>query len=129
MIWEAICWAKASGYRYYDFGGLRPESARMLRAAEPTERLPGPDQFKTKFGGEVRTYPPAVEMLPSPVVRLGYDMMRRGPWGKRLLDAARKALRGGAMIGAQARGRPTRSDAVSGPASDCCRLDRGDNRL
>ncbi|MHA6618788.1 lipid II:glycine glycyltransferase FemX [Pseudonocardia sp. DLS-67] len=97
IIWEAICWAKANGYRYYDFGGLRPESTRMLQAAAPPAQLPGPDQFKTKFGGEVRTYPPAVEMLTSPVVRLGYDVLRRGPWGKRLLDAARTALRGGAQ--------------------------------
>jgi lipid II:glycine glycyltransferase (peptidoglycan interpeptide bridge formation enzyme) len=100
IIWEAIRWAKANGYRCYDFGGLRPESTRMLQAAAPTEHLPGPDQFKTKFGGEVWTYPPAVEMLPSPVVRLGYDVLRHGPWGKRLVDAARTALRGGV------RGRP-----------------------
>jgi lipid II:glycine glycyltransferase (peptidoglycan interpeptide bridge formation enzyme) len=101
VIWEAICWAKINGYRYYDFGGLRPESTRMLQAAVPPAHLPGPDQFKTKFGGEVWTYPPAVEMLASPVVRLGYDVLRRSPWGKRLLDAARTALRGGAQ------GRPT----------------------
>jgi hypothetical protein len=103
IIWEAISWAKANGYRYYDFGGLRPASVRMLQAAVPTEHLPGPDQFKTKFGGEVRSYPPAVEMIPSPVLRLGYDMLRRGPWGKRLLDAARTTLRGGAMIGERRR--------------------------
>jgi lipid II:glycine glycyltransferase (peptidoglycan interpeptide bridge formation enzyme) len=106
IIWEAICWAKANGYRYYDFGGLRPESMRMLQAAVPNEHLPGPDQFKTKFGGEVRSYPPAVEMLASPVVRLGYDVLRRGPWGKRLLDAARKALRAGAQGRQAVVGRP-----------------------
>jgi lipid II:glycine glycyltransferase (peptidoglycan interpeptide bridge formation enzyme) len=99
MIWEAICWAKTSGYRYYDFGGLRPESVRMLRAAIPVQQLPGPDQFKTKFGGEVWTYPPAVEMLPSPAIRFGYDMLHRGHWGRRLLDMARTALRGGALRG------------------------------
>jgi lipid II:glycine glycyltransferase (peptidoglycan interpeptide bridge formation enzyme) len=130
IIWEAICWAKANGYRYYDFGGLRPESARMLRAAVPAEHLPGPDQFKTKFGGEVRTYPPAVEKIPSPVVRFGYDMLRRGTWGRRLLHAARTALRGGTITRADTDAeRPTRSDAASGAASDCCRLDRGDDRL
>src|SRR5262249_14601474 len=73
MIWEAICWGKANGYRYYDFGGLRPESLRALRAAGPTELgvLAGPDQFKSKFGGEVFIYPPAVELIKSRAVRLG----------------------------------------------------------
>lgn len=96
MIWEAICWGKANGYRYYDFGGLRPESLSALRAAGPTDLgvLAGPDQFKTKFGGEVFSYPPAVELISSRTVRLGYDLLRRGDRGKRLIDSVRELLRG-----------------------------------
>ncbi|MBO0851393.1 MAG: GNAT family N-acetyltransferase [Pseudonocardia sp.] len=97
MIWEAISWGKANGYRWYDFGGLRPESVRALRAAGPggQEGLAGPDQFKTKFGGEVYTYPPAVELIKSRVVRFGYDLARRGEGGRRLLSMIRETLRGG----------------------------------
>jgi len=97
MIWEAISWGKANGYRAFDFGGLRAESVRVLRAASPIdqERLAGPDLFKTKFGGEVWTYPPAVELIPSRTIRAGYDVLRRSDGGQRLLTACREALRRG----------------------------------
>lgn len=97
MIWEAISWGKANGYRWYDFGGLRPESVKALRAVGSggQEGLAGPDQFKTKFGGEVYTYPPAVELIRSRAVRLGYDLARRGEGGRRLLTMVRETLRGG----------------------------------
>ncbi|WP_028925427.1 lipid II:glycine glycyltransferase FemX [Pseudonocardia acaciae] len=97
MIWEAISWGKANGYRWYDFGGLRPESVGALRAAGPSDPdgLAGPDQFKTKFGGEVHTYPPAVELIKSRTIRLGYDLARRGEGGRRLLSMVRETLRGG----------------------------------
>ncbi|HEY2207425.1 MAG TPA: GNAT family N-acetyltransferase [Pseudonocardia sp.] len=97
MIWEAICWGKASGYRAFDFGGLRPESVRVLRGGGTVhpEDLAGPDMFKTKFGGEVWTYPPAVELIHARTVRTGYDLLRRGDGGQRLLTAVRESLRGG----------------------------------
>jgi lipid II:glycine glycyltransferase (peptidoglycan interpeptide bridge formation enzyme) len=94
MIWEAICWGRSAGYRAFDFGGLRPESVRILRGGGDGE-LPGPDQFKTKFGGEVWTYPPAVELIPSAVLRAGYDLLRRGDGGRRLIGFARESLRRG----------------------------------
>jgi len=97
MIWEAISWGKANGYRAYDFGGLRAESVRSLRAPGPVDQasLAGPDLFKTKFGGEVWTYPPAVELIPSRTIRAGYDLLRRGDGGQKVLTAVREALRGG----------------------------------
>jgi lipid II:glycine glycyltransferase (peptidoglycan interpeptide bridge formation enzyme) len=98
MIWEAICWGKANGYRAYDFGGLRPESVEVLRGSPgPVDQdsLVGPDLFKTKFGGEVSVYPPAVELIPSRIVRTGYDVLRRGEGGQKLLTFVRETLRGG----------------------------------
>jgi lipid II:glycine glycyltransferase (peptidoglycan interpeptide bridge formation enzyme) len=97
MIWEAISWGKANGYHAYDFGGLRPESVEALRSAGPVDQdsLPGPDLFKTKFGGDVWTYPPAVELIPSRIIRTGYDVLRRGDGGQKVITAVREALRGG----------------------------------
>jgi lipid II:glycine glycyltransferase (peptidoglycan interpeptide bridge formation enzyme) len=97
MIWEAIYWGKANGYRAFDFGGLHPESVAVLRAPGMVnlDSLAGPDLFKTKFGGDVWTYPPAVELIPNRILRTGYDALRRGNGGRRVLIAIREALRGG----------------------------------
>lgn len=97
MIWEAIYWGKANGYRAFDFGGLHPESVAALRAPGVVnlDSLAGPDLFKTKFGGDVWTYPPAVELIPNRILRTGYDALRRGDGGRRVLIAIREALRGG----------------------------------
>jgi len=97
MIWEAICWGKANGYRAFDFGGLHAESVAALRApgVVDLDSLAGPDLFKTKFGGDVWTYPPAVELIPNRILRTGYDVLRRGNGGRRVLIAIREALRGG----------------------------------
>jgi lipid II:glycine glycyltransferase (peptidoglycan interpeptide bridge formation enzyme) len=97
MIWEAICWGKANGYRAFDFGGLRPESVAALRSAGPVdqEALAGPDMFKAKFGGEAWVYPPAVELISSRVVRAGYDLLRHNDGGQKVIAKVREMLRGG----------------------------------
>lgn len=50
MQWEAIKFAKAQGYRYYDFGGVNPvdKTDREYRA-----RWEGISRFKYGFGGEI----------------------------------------------------------------------------
>ncbi|HTF48600.1 MAG TPA: GNAT family N-acetyltransferase, partial [Pseudonocardia sp.] len=73
------------------------ESVAALRApgVVDLDSLAGPDLFKTKFGGDVWTYPPAVELIPNRILRTGYDVLRRGNGGRRVLIAIREALRGG----------------------------------
>jgi lipid II:glycine glycyltransferase (peptidoglycan interpeptide bridge formation enzyme) len=97
MIWEAISWGKANGYRAFDFGGLRPESVAALRqtGSAAQDDLAGPDMFKTKFGGEVWVYPPAVELISSRVVRAGYDLLRNNEGGQKVITKVREVLRGG----------------------------------
>ena len=97
MIWEAISWGKAQGYHAFDFGGLHAESVRALRAPGPveTDALAGQDLFKVKFGGDVLTYPPALELIPSRVLRGGYDVLRSGDGGQKLVVKVREVLRGG----------------------------------
>ena len=97
MIWEAISWGKAHGYHAFDFGGLHAESVRALRASGPVDQdaLAGQDLFKLKFGGDVLTYPPALELIHSRVLRGGYDVLRGNEGGQKLVVKLREALRGG----------------------------------
>jgi hypothetical protein len=98
LIWYALRWAKEHGYHAFDFGGVRPQTARALSGAEGSVRqdqIADPDVFKTKFGGRLCVYPPAVELINSRVVRVGYDLLRGSERGTRVLGALRAALRGG----------------------------------
>ena len=59
LHWAAIQWAKAHGYRYYDFEGIDPAAAELALRGVP---LPEPmrqsvARFKLGFGGEVRLLP------------------------------------------------------------------------
>lgn len=95
--WESIKWAKANGHRWFDFGGLRPASVGVLTSgsAVDVEELAGPDRYKVRFGGSAYHYPPAVELVPSLVVRGAYDLVRGSTRGRRLLDTAKLRVRGG----------------------------------
>ncbi len=58
-------------------------------------RLAGPDFFKASFGGQPFSYPPPVELISSPLVRVGYDLARRSSAGSRLVEAVKRVLRAG----------------------------------
>lgn len=97
VVWEALRWAKSRGFRWFDFGGLSPAALSVLLDGEGERKdLPGPDEFKVRWGGTPFRYPAPVELLPSLVVRAGYDLARRGLGGHRVLHAMRGRLRHGA---------------------------------
>ena len=115
--WEMIKWAKARGYRWFDFGGLRPETLAALldtteRQAEGgAESLPTADQPKVTFGGTAFRYPAAVEMIRPAPLRIAYDLAWRSATGRRLFREAQSLLRG-------SRGRgPTASPATDSGVS------------
>lgn len=97
--WEMIKWAKAQGYRWFDFGGLRPETlAALLDPGEPraegADSLPTADQPKLTFGGTAFRYPTAVEMIRPAGLRMAYDLAWRSATGRRLFREAQSMLRG-----------------------------------
>jgi lipid II:glycine glycyltransferase (peptidoglycan interpeptide bridge formation enzyme) len=104
LIWEALRWGRANGYRTFDFGGVRPESVPALLRPGPPDQdaLARQDVFKTKFGGELALYPPAVERIHSPLLRAGYDALHRAEGGRRLISFAREHLRGTRALDAAA---------------------------
>jgi hypothetical protein len=95
--WHILQWAKAEGCRWLDFGGVSATTLDvLLRGGErPGEGWPAGDQPKLTFGGTAFRYPPAVELITSPVVRAGYDVVLRSPRGRRTLGTAASFLRNG----------------------------------
>jgi lipid II:glycine glycyltransferase (peptidoglycan interpeptide bridge formation enzyme) len=96
VVWESILWAKSQGYRYFDFSGAMPVSARMLEVdgATDPEMLDGPDRFKTRFGARLYRYPQAVELISSSLLRSTYDFSRRTAAGRRLQGLGKRLMRG-----------------------------------
>jgi lipid II:glycine glycyltransferase (peptidoglycan interpeptide bridge formation enzyme) len=94
--WEMIKWAKGQGYRWFDFGGLRPEtlSALLEGAERNADTLPTADQPKITFGGTAFRYPTPVEMIRPAALRSAYDLAWRSTTGRRLFAEVKSLLRG-----------------------------------
>jgi len=109
VYWTAISWAKTAGYHWFDFGGILPESVPVLLDGGSTEHgpLPGPDQFKLRFGGQPFVYPAPVELVASPPFRWGYDLVRRSRGGQAVVAYAQRLARSGRRPRAQLPGGTT----------------------
>lgn len=94
--WEILKWAKVSGYRWLDFGGLRPETLDALLNGEHSavDSLPPADQPKVTFGGTAYRYPTPVEMIRPAPLRLAYDLTQRSAAGRRIFTTAKNVFRG-----------------------------------
>jgi lipid II:glycine glycyltransferase (peptidoglycan interpeptide bridge formation enzyme) len=104
-VWHAMMWAKDNHHRFYDFGGISATAAQILLSGEKAAatRLTGPELFKASFGGEAFRYPQPVESIPSPLLRVAYDVVRRTRAGTRFVGLVKRALRGGRTLRAAAR--------------------------
>jgi GNAT acetyltransferase-like protein len=94
ITWEAMRWAKAAGLLWFDFGGLRAPTLQALLDGAGSSQQPSVDRFKISFGGTPYRYPPAVEMIHSPVLRITYDLTRQWPAGRQLIAQATRIARG-----------------------------------
>ena len=94
--WEAILWAKANGYCWFDFGGIRETAVSVLEAeGADSSALTSSEAFKATFGGTPFRYPTPVEMISSRLVRTAYDLSIRRPAGRRLVKRTALLLRAG----------------------------------
>ncbi|MGY1624169.1 lipid II:glycine glycyltransferase FemX [Geodermatophilus sp. SYSU D00965] len=95
--WAAITWAKEQGYRWYDFGGVLPESLPALADGEyDVDALPGPDRYKVRFGAHLCRYPTPVEFIRPAVVRWTYDLSRRTGAGRKAVNRLKHMAQSGA---------------------------------
>ncbi len=94
--WEMIKWTKGQGYRWFDFGGLRPETLAALLDGQDhsADTVPTADQPKLTFGGTAFRYPTPVEMIKPVALRAGYDLAWRSAAGRRLFSEIQSLLRG-----------------------------------
>lgn len=69
--WEAICWSKANGFRWYDFDGIsRAAAVALSRSGSAPDHLRGGVlHFKLGFGGEIALFPGALDNTPSSALR------------------------------------------------------------
>ena len=92
--WETMRWAKANGYRWFDFGGIRDSAVAALVDQRPdSSPVTGDDAYKVAFGGTPFRYATPVEIISSPVVRVAYDLTRRWSVGRRLVERSSNRLR------------------------------------
>ncbi len=65
-----IKWAKAKGYRYFDFGSVNRKTAFSVKQKEtlPKEIIKTPSFFKLGFGGEIVYLPEANVYIPNVIL-------------------------------------------------------------
>jgi lipid II:glycine glycyltransferase (peptidoglycan interpeptide bridge formation enzyme) len=68
--WEAIQWAKSSGYHYFDFGGVCLETAQALlqKNQNKENKIDTSSKFKLDFGGQLICYPETFDIINLPVL-------------------------------------------------------------
>jgi hypothetical protein len=80
-------WAKGSGYRWLDFGGLTEQTLHGLEHGTCwSDSWPGPDKAKLPFGGEPFRYPEPVELIRPVALRVAFDATRNSNLGHCGLD-------------------------------------------
>lgn len=70
LVWAAVEWAQARGYRYFDLDGIHPAVAAGVAA--PDAHADGGTFFKLGFGGDPVLLPGPYEYLPNPLLRWLY---------------------------------------------------------
>lgn len=75
LHWFAIQWAKARGFRYYDFDGIEARTAGRVAAGKPLpdSMLHSVTRFKLGFGGQVVLLPGSYYYIYHPLLRWSYQ--------------------------------------------------------
>jgi lipid II:glycine glycyltransferase (peptidoglycan interpeptide bridge formation enzyme) len=96
VTWRIIQWAKAQGYRWYDFGGLPEPVLRDMidLGIRHNPQWPSTTHAKLGWGATAFRYPPPVELIRPNLARLAYDAIQRYDRDQRLTSAARQLFRG-----------------------------------
>jgi lipid II:glycine glycyltransferase (peptidoglycan interpeptide bridge formation enzyme) len=71
LHWEAMLWAKTTGYRRYDFDGIDPVAVQAIESGEPVpaDISDAVVRFKLGFGGRVLMLPNYYVYIRNPLLR------------------------------------------------------------
>lgn len=88
LYWEAIRWAKHSGFRFFDLVGIERDLARQLLQREKIDwaKVTGPSNFKVGFGGTPLVMPETCYQILDPWTA---RLLHVG--GRRLIESTRLA--------------------------------------
>ncbi len=88
VFWAAIEWAKATGYRLFDFGGVDRTVGEAVQAGDGLSEaiVHSPWFFKLKYGGRLVLSPVTYISLLNPVLMKAFNLARRH------VDVCRAAL-------------------------------------
>lgn len=96
LYWKVIEWAKAQGYRFYDFEGIEPEVAKLVAFEEalPDSLRRTPSFFKLGFGGQVTLLPQVYDHIYNPFLRWGYTSVLSKVSSSTVITRVEDAIRG-----------------------------------
>lgn len=92
LYWEIMRWAKAEGFKEFDFVWLDTEDAKLAAQGEtePSRFRDGTTFFKLGFGGRVVLLPPVQSKFYNPLARVAYRcggaQMLASSWFRSLLS-------------------------------------------
>lgn len=92
LHWSGMQWARESGYRYYDLGGIDPAVGEAILAGRDPASLeiPGVTHFKLGLGGEVTRFPGCYDYAGLGLLRMALPWA--APRAERLKPIAHRLL-------------------------------------
>lgn len=91
MHWAAIKWGIDHGYKYFDFEGIDPGTARLLIDGGKLDK--SQNGFKSGFGGEPVLYPPAYDNVPNKFFNWFYRRVPPVMYGDSLMSKTLERIR------------------------------------
>ncbi|HEX6230807.1 MAG TPA: GNAT family N-acetyltransferase [Actinomycetota bacterium] len=97
LVWAAIERSHERGDRWLDFGGIsRPAAVALLEDGRDSPAVRKKHEFKLAFGGVPVVYPPPVEVVRDPVLRVALRVARSARPGRRSMRRSLRRMRVGA---------------------------------
>lgn len=95
LVWTSLKWAKSQGHRYFDFGRIDLETAKIIRRGEPLANSAARTSafFRLRLGGQLVFCPGAYDYVYNPFLRwayvLGFPIVANSSVVMKVIEAVR----------------------------------------